>query len=167
MIKLIMINAAIIKVLNSCDRKVFVSLVDQYLGAGQFKVFYKKWYLWNIVRGRDYYKMMSHYVITKLQDTIDPDSSQARAEFIINMVIETAKTEEIKKSFIWAIMKQIPLLTAITIQYASPEKIKSLLYSDKILITDTAITPFVMTVSELRRQVSELEKQLEVTQEMI
>lgn len=167
MIRLIMINVAIIKVLNSCDRKAFVSLIDQYLGAGQFNVFYKKWYLWNIVRGRDYYKMLSHYIITKLQDTIDPDTSQARAEFIINMVIETAKTEEIKKSFIWAIMKQIPLLTAITIQYASPEKIKSLLYSDKILITDTAITPFVMTVSELRRQVSELEKQLEVTQEMI
>lgn len=167
MIKLIIINLAIIKVLNSCDRKAFITLVDQYLNDKLFNVFYKKWYLWNIVRGRDYYKMLSHYVITKLQDTIDPDSSQARAEFIINMVIETAKTEEIKKSFIWAIMKQIPLLTAITIQYASPEKIKSLLYSDKILITDTAITPFVMTVSELRRQVSELEKQLEVTQEMI
>ena len=167
MIKLIIINLAIIKVLNSCDRKAFITLVDQYLNDKLFNVFYKKWYLWNIVRGRDYYKMLSHYVITKLQDTIDPDSSQARAEFIINMVIETAKTEKIKKSFIWAIMKQIPLLTAITIQYASPEKIKSLLYSDKILITDTAITPFVMTVSELRRQVSELEKQLEVTQEMI
>ena len=155
----IKINLKMIHVMNSCDRKEFEVLVDSLIGSKKF--FYSKRYIWNIIRGRDYYKMLSHYVVEKI--TSDLSNIDKDAEWIIQMVMDTAKSEDIKRNFIWAIMKQIPLLTVTTIQYASPKKIESLLSSSKQLIADDAILPFILEISDLKNQVKLLEEQLEIT----
>ena len=165
LIRIIKLNLRIISVLNSCDRKTFEKLINEVIDNP--KVFRSKLYVWNIVRGRDFYKMLSHYVIEQFENNNDDPTKNNKVETIINMVMDTAKSEAIKRNFIWAIMKQVPLLTATTIQYASREKVISLLRSDKVLFTDPAIDPFVTEVYELRKQIKELEDQLQATQIMM
>lgn len=157
-------NLRILRVLNSCDRKVFEAMVDEALHTNP-KVLSSKKYLWNIVRGRDYYKMMSHYVVTAFQ--ADNDTKRDDAEQIIQIVLKTTKDASIRRNFIWAIMKQIPLLTVDTIQYTSREKILSILRSDKYAITDEAVNPFVSEIVDLKLQVKDLEEQIQALSAML
>ena len=99
--------------------------------------------------------MIAHYVITQVQSC-----DRTKCESIIQTVLKTTKDEAVRRNFIWAIMKQVPLLTIDTIQYASAEKIKSILRSDKYAITDEAISPFVHEVIDLRLQIKDLEEQV-------
>ena len=64
-------------------------------------------------------------------------------------------------------MKQIPLLTVDTIQYASREKILSILRSDKYAITDEAVNPFVSEIVDLKLQVKDLEEQIQALSAML
>lgn len=161
----ISLNIRIIRVLNSCDRKQFESLISEVISRP--RVFRSKLYVWNIIRGRDFYKMLAHYVVSELSNSDSSEVHYANAETIIKMVMDTAKSEEIKKSFIWAVMKQVPLVTATTIQYASHDKIVSLLQSDKVLITDDCISPFVDEIARLRSRVKDLEDELTATRLML
>lgn len=155
-------NLQIISVLNSCDRKKFEALVTDAITNE--KIFRSKLYIWNWIRGRDFYKMLSHYTITNIEQ--HTEESMNRAETIIKMVLDTAKDETIKRNFIWAIMKQVPLLTADTIRYASADKITSLLQSDKELITDSSINPIVLEVYRLRKKIHNLEEEVQMYQLM-
>lgn len=156
-IKTIKLNLRIISVLNSCNRAAFEELVDEFIG--QPKIFRSKWYIWNIVRGKDFYKMLSHYVIEK---TINPEKKDhSAAEWIIRIVAETTKDQSVLNHFVWAILKQVPLLTMVTIQCASKEKIHSILNSDKTIYTDDALAPFVEEVLMLHKRIDDLEDEVE------
>ena len=156
-------NLEIIRVMNSCSRTNFEELLNRILELpDHMKYFTSKRYIWNIIRGRDYYKMLAHYVCVCIET-----NNHARAEQIIRIVSETESDQAVIKSFIWAVMKQVPLLTTVTIQFASPEKIKSILSSDKVILTDDALIPFVDYVMELRKQIKDLEDQIEAIQSFI
>ena len=170
--RVIKLNAKIVSVLNSCDRKRFEALIDEVLNIP--RIFTSKLYVWNWIRGRDFYKMLAHYVIVNIENCHSPGDityeeqpsnpyTMDHAERVLQMVLTTASDESVKKNFIWAITKRIPLLTADTISYLSQEKIYSLLRSDKVLITDGAINPFVTEIYNLRKQIKDLEDQLEVS----
>lgn len=169
--QIIRLNVKIIRVLNSCDRKTFEELVDEVID--QPKVFRKKYYVWNIVRGRDFYKMLAHYVTQEItrhiqQENPTPDIDRmTKAETIIQMVMDTAKTDAIKRNFIWAIMKQVPLLTVTTIQYASPDKIRNLLKLEHTLVMDQAITPFVNEIAELKATIAEQDERIQAMETMM
>lgn len=154
-------NIRILRVLNSCDRKSFEALVDEALDIYP-KLLSSRWYLWNVVRGRDYYKMMAHYVVTRAQT-----DDREKCETILRIVLHTTKDEAVRRNFIWAIMKQVPLLTIDTVPYASREKIQSILRSDKFAITDEAISPFVREVIDLRLQIKDLEEQVSALTAML
>lgn len=145
-IKIIRMNIRIIKVMNSCDRKQFTELIDEMINRPD--VFRKRYYIWNVIRGRDYYKMLSYYVIKCLQSREDED--YVKAETMIQMVMDTESDLAVRKHFIWAVMKEVPLLTITTIQYASEAKILSLLNSNKELIVDDALKPFITKIKELK-----------------
>lgn len=169
MINWIKTNLRILRVLNSCDRKEFESFLSEFISEEKtfHKLFYSKWYLWNLIRGRDFYKMLSHYVITQLQLTDDEPSRYYNAEAIIKMVEDTAKSEAVIRNFIWAVMKQVPLLTTTTIKYASPEKIRIILSSDKRVIADNQIVSGVLVViHQYKQEISELRDQLNAYQIM-
>lgn len=170
MFKWIKLNTQIVSVLNTCDRKKFEALVDSVID--QPKVFRSKLYIWNWIRGRDFYKMLAHYVIKNINsgyqngDIVigDPpaENPTIKSEIILQMVLDTAKDEAIKRNFIWAVMKQVPLLTVDTVQYATKDKIMFLLQSDKILITDQYIGTFVDEIGRLRNQIHELEEEVQM-----
>ena len=156
-IKIIKLNLRIISVLNSCNRAAFEELVDEFIG--QSKIFRSKWYIWNIVRGKDFYKMLSHYVVEK---TTNPEKkNHASAEWVVRMMAETTKDQVVLDHFVWAILKQVPLLTVVTIQYASEEKIHSILNSDKTIYTDDALAPFVEEIALLHKRIKDLEDEVE------
>lgn len=151
------LNIKIISVLNSCDRKQFEALIDEVIS--QPKVFYSKRYVWNIIRGRDFYKMLAHYVVEKISD---PEKrSYDDVQRILQMVEDTEKNEAVRRNFVWAIMKQVALLTTVTIKYANEEKIKSILSSNKIIYADDSIKPFIAEIKRLHIQIDELEEQIE------
>ena len=171
MLQCIKLNLKIVSVLNSCDRKKFEALVDTVID--QPKVFRSKWYIWNWIRGRDFYKMLAHYVVKNIEagyqngdvfigDCPPDENPTKKAEAILQMVLDTAKDEAIKRNFIWAVMKQIPLLTVDTVQYASREKVISLLQSNKVLVTDPYIGTFVDEIGRLRNQIHELEDEVQM-----
>lgn len=160
-LNIIRMNIRIIKVMNSCDRKQFTQLIDEMIDHPN--VFRKRYYIWNIIRGRDYYKMLSYYVIQCLQSKEDEDYT--KAETIIQMVMDTEHDLAVRKHFIWAIMKEVPLLTITTIQYASEAKILSLLDSNKELIVDDALKPFVDKIKELKIECSALNALSKLTED--
>ena len=103
--------------------------------------------------------MLSHYVIEK---TINPEKKDhSAAEWIIRIVAETTKDQSVLNHFVWAILKQVPLLTMVTIQCASKEKIHSILNSDKTIYTDDALAPFVEEVLMLHKRIDDLEDEVE------
>lgn len=169
MFKWIKTNIQIVHILNSCDRKQFEAFVTKNINNP--KLFISKWYIWNIIRGRDYYKMMAHYVVTHIQNSqLNYDgedyNTSSYAERIVDLMLLTAKNDTIRRNFIWAIMKQVPLLTMDTIRYASLDKIQSLLQSDKTLVTDPQIGVFVSVINDLRKEVLELKDQVQMYQLM-
>lgn len=152
LIKLIRTNVRIVKVMNSCDRKQFIELIDEMIDRPD--VFRRRRYIWNIIRGRDYYKMLSYYVSQCL--LTGDDRQFEKAETMTQMVMETEPNPDVRKHFIWAIMKTVPILTITTIQYASDAKILSLLRSEKNLLVDDALQPFLVRIRELESECTNL-----------
>lgn len=182
--RLIEVNKKIIATYNSCDMTTFTDTVNQFLDSPDKEaIFTKKWYVWNIIRPKDYYKCMAEYVITSINYALNPDKIRPaecdgsycqcigitdqtetlvdywmrHAEYIIKMILRTTKDPAIQKSFIWKIMKKIPLITVDTIQYANPEKLHNLLTGDKKIICDDYMRPFIDVVTEYREHLKAYE----------
>ena len=188
--RIIRLNLHIIRVFNSCDRKKFMALMDVVYDIPG--IFRKKYYIWNIIRPRDMYKMIAHWVIGRYEkyqnDMKDPIAlSKALGldfdgdvvnptkvaqvylipmEIVIKEILETTSSYAIRRTFIWNIMKTCPILTVYTIQYASPEKIKSLLMGNKDLICDPFMAPIVDTIMEYRDHIKAYEAIVEDTSDL-
>lgn len=189
-LKILKLNLRIIQVMNSCDRKQFISLLDDVIDIPG--IFRKKYYIWNIIRPRDMYKMIAFWVIgryEKYQNDMKDPIALARTlgldfdgdvatpmqiaivyllpiEMMIKEILETTKSDNIKRTFIWNIMKACPILTVDTIRYASPEKIKNLLTGDKDLICDAFLTPIVDVIMEYRDHIKAYQAIMEDTSDV-
>lgn len=169
-------NLKILRAMNSCQRDKFVALFDEALNSGFEEIYFtSKKYLWNIIRGKDYYKMLSYYVVEKLnfyKSALGEESllQLNSANWLIHKTLETTEDYSIRKSFIWSIMKQIPLLTIDTIQYASPEKIHSILTSpdkESMVVCDDFVRPFLNEYRTLHEEISSLQQQIQMMSSLI
>ncbi|MCM1295062.1 MAG: hypothetical protein NC311_05925 [Muribaculaceae bacterium] len=152
-------NARYIRVINSCNWNDFVALMDDILDLDQ--PFRKKRYIWNVIRGKTFYKELSHYVIgyceRVMSGTLDGNRHKMNdIEMLIHEIVTTEKSERALKSFIWAITKKIPLLTIDTIPYMSAERITNILLGEKTVLNDATLEPFIDPLVDLRNQVAEL-----------
>jgi len=152
-------NARYIRVINSCNWNDFVALMDDILDLDQ--PFRKRRYIWNVIRGKTFYKELSHYVIGYCERVMNGtlDDSRHRMndiEMLIHEIVTTEKSERALKSFIWAITKKIPLLTIDTIPYMSAERITNILLGEKAALNDAVLEPFIDALVDLRGQVTEL-----------
>lgn len=147
LIKLIQLNMRMIRTINGCNRDEFKQLIDDVIEVPE--IFRKKYFIWNIIRPRDWYKSISFWIVERchaVQALDDYDEQMAiitEVDYVIKEVIATTKNFKIRQSFIWNIMKHVPILTVITIQYASPERIKNILNSEKMILLDDYLCPFV------------------------
>ena len=133
-------NRKIIRVMNSCKYEEFEKLINELLELPNYKKFFtSKWYIWNVMRPRDFYKMCAMY-IQKITDgqTVHFD----KAEKLIKIVLHSAKSEQIKKTFVWNITKNTPIIMWDMVPYMSKEKIIVMMVKKKYVIADEIMQPF-------------------------
>lgn len=141
-------NRRMIQVLNSCKYDEFEPLIDEILGLPNWETYFiSRWYIWNIIRPRDFYKMCAMYVHAHTEGDLNEFD---KVERLINIVLETAKSEQIKKTFVWNITKSTPLIMWKMIPYMSKEKIINMITKKKYVITDDLIQPFFEGVNIIR-----------------
>lgn len=144
----IKMNRRMIQVLNSCKYDEFEPLIDEILGLPNWETYFtSRWYIWNIIRPRDFYKMCAMYVHNHTEGDL---TKFDKVEKLINIVLETAKSEQIKKTFVWNITKSTPLIMWKMIPYMSKEKIINMITKKKYVITDDLIQPFFEGVNIIR-----------------
>lgn len=149
----IKMNRRMIQVLNSCKYDEFEPLIDEILGLPNWETYFtSRWYIWNVIRPRDFYKMCAMYVHSHTEGDL---TEFDKVEKLINIVLETAKSEQIKKTFVWNITKSTPLIMWKMIPYMSREKIVNMITKKKYVITDDLIQPFFEGVNIIRNEAKE------------
>lgn len=133
-------NRRIIQVMNSCKYEEFEKLINELLELPNYKKFFtSKWYIWNVMRPRDFYKMCAMYI----QKITDGQTDHFdKAEKLIKIVLHTTKNEQIKKTFVWNITKNTPIIMWDMVPYMSKEKIIVMMVKKKYVIADEIIRPF-------------------------
>ena len=133
-------NRRIIQVMNSCKDEEFEKLINELLELPNYKKFFtSKWYIWNVMRPRDFYKMCAMYI----QKITDGQTAHFdKAEKLIKIVLHSAKSEQIKKTFVWNITKNTPIIMWDMVPYMSKEKIIVMMVKKKYVIADDIIQPF-------------------------
>ena len=133
-------NRRIIQVMNSCKYEKFEKLINELLELPNYKKFFtSKWYIWNVMRPRDFYKMCAMYI----QKITDGQTDHFdKAEKLIKIVLHSAKSEQIKKTFVWNITKNTPIIMWDMVPYMSKEKIIVMMVKKKYVIADEIIQPF-------------------------
>lgn len=133
-------NRRIIQVMNSCKYEEFEKLINELLELPNYKKFFtSKWYIWNVMRPRDFYKMCAMYI----QKITDGQTDHFdKAEKLIKIVLHTTKSEQIKKTFVWNITKNTPIIMWDMVPYMSKEKIIVMMVKKKYVIADEIIRPF-------------------------
>lgn len=145
-------NRRIIQVMNSCKYEEFENLLNDILDLPEYKKYFtSKWYIWNVLRPRDFYKMCAMYI----QKITDGQTDHFdKAEKLIKIVLQSAKTEQIKRTFVWNITKNTPIIMWDMVPYMSREKIISMMVKKKFVIADEITQPFfeaVNTISQIER----------------
>lgn len=146
-------NRRIIQVMNSCKYEEFEKLINELLELPNYKKFFtSKWYIWNVMRPRDFYKMCAMYI----QKITDGQTDHFdKAEKLIKIVLHTTKNEQIKKTFVWNITKNTPIIMWDMVPYMSKEKIIVMMVKKKYVIADEIIRPFF----EAANLISQIEKE--------
>lgn len=144
------INKRLIRAFNSCDQMQQMEVIDDIMQmeeADITKIFRKKYFFWNIFRGKDFYKVMSRYVVTYVKN-----GNVERAVNALRHSLVTAQDDQIRKAFVKSIMRGIPLITIETVMYASKERMEQILSSDKlddIVVYSEVLAPFIDRIREL------------------
>lgn len=159
----IQVNKLIMKAINSQDKNVFCEVMDTLMNAGVTGLFVKKRYLWNIIRPRDIYKLMTYWIEINIKDEKIAQRINIMHELLLN-----TKDIKIRKSFVWGLMKRVNLLTIYTIEYTSEEKIKNIVgklgVPDQDVYADNILLPLLVSV---REQFDLYKAEIEVLNSMI
>lgn len=159
----IQVNKLIVKAINSQDKNVFCEVMDTLMNAGVTGLFVKKRYLWNIIRPRDIYKLMTYWIEINIKDEKIAQRINIMHELLLN-----TKDIKIRKSFVWGLMKRVNLLTIHTIEYTSEEKIKNIVgklgVPDQDVYADNILLPLLVSV---REQFDLYKAEIEVLNSMI
>ena len=159
----IQVNKLIMKAINSQDKNVFCEVMDTLMNADVKGLFVKKRYLWNIIRPRDIYKLMTYWIEINIKD----ENIAQRINIMHELLLNT-KDIKIRKSFVWGLMKRVNLLTIHTIEYTSEEKIKNIVgklgVPDQDVYADNILLPLLVSV---REQFDLYKAEIEVLNSMI
>lgn len=156
-------NLAYIQAVNKCDRQTFLQLFHDAMEMELKGLFIRKRYIWNWIRGKDFYKNLAYYVVQQVKDALgdgscNRDTILERVEKLIHEVLASEKRHDVRKSFIWNITKQVPLITIDTIGYMSEERVTNMLRSDKSILCDAAFGPFIKELIDLKGKLKDAEE---------
>lgn len=144
-------NLDYIKAVNSCNIETFHNFMTTLIVKNESaervrKLFSSKKYIWNILRGKDFYKLMALYIVKIMSF----ESSREEGSALYDYVIETTKSEEVKKSFTKAIMKSTPFLTVTSIRYMSEQRLIQIISDFEFVYVDAYLSPFTDQIDTLR-----------------
>lgn len=142
-------NLWYIRSVNCDDEEGLYDFFDA--GCDQKGFFTRKRYIWNIIRGKLFCQYFASWAIQWykriIEGCIDIDAYcqtvEATLVEAIHRVMASEQQENIKRSLVWKITKQAPILTIDTIPYISKDRLYHLLDSDKYIIADAAMKPIV------------------------
>lgn len=67
-------NLAYIQAVNKCDRQTFLQLFHDAMEMELKGLFIRKRYIWNWIRGKDFYKNLAYYVVQQVKDALGDGS---------------------------------------------------------------------------------------------
>lgn len=152
------LNIQYIRSVNACKYKelseFFLNLLDVP------KAFTSKRYIWNWIRGKDFYKTISLITINLAKDFLQHGTEEnlVKIERFIRIVMSTEPNESVRKSFVWNITKSVPILTVDTIQYMSAERIANIVQSDEKIIFDDHLCPIMQEIIRLKKDLEQSEQ---------
>ena len=157
------VNKLIMKAINSQDKNIFCEIMDELMNANVDGLFVKKRYLWNIIRPRDIYKLMTYWIEINIKD----EKISQRINIMHELLLNT-KDIKIRKSFVWGLMKRVNLLTIYTIEYTSEERLRNIISKlsipDQDVYADNILMPFLIAI---REQFDSYRAEIEVLNSMI
>ena len=128
--------------------------------------FRKKRYIWNHIRGKDFYLSLSSYLRDTAKEILysqelTPEEASAKlaeVETVMNEILATEKKEDVKLNFVRNITKYVPIMTYAMLPYMSEGNIQKVLTADRIL-NDTTMQPIITEFLSLKRKLNESEQQ--------
>lgn len=158
--KFLTLDCKYIAIVNKCDMTEMYQFFLEIIKIPE--VFERKRYIWNIIRGKDFYKCAADFVVREMAqlDMGDPDELSSdhitNMENMINGILNSTKNEAIRKSFVWNVTKKVPILYMVMLPYMSPERIQNILKSDNLLIDD-ALKPIIDIIKDQRHMIEDLQ----------
>lgn len=148
---IITINRRLIAAINSCDQMSQMRVIDDIMTMSEDdvkKVFSKKYFFWNICRGKDFYKVMARYVCESISN-----GNIENGIIVLRNTVVTAKSDDIRRAFVRAILKKVPILTLETIAFATHSKLSMILAMEadslRAIVTENMMKPFIDRIIEL------------------
>lgn len=143
-------NKRIIAVYNSLKIQEFVDLMDEIVTYHPDKIkelFISRWYIWNIIRNKDFYKLISTWLINSIE-------LENMHFFILSLVIRTANNDITRETFVRTLFKKRVILTLDTLMYC--DNMPAILEKDDL--EKISCDPYVQPVID---RIIKLEKDLE------
>lgn len=166
LVRIVKTNLAIIRALNSGNQATCIRLIHELITRSEKEVrsiFTKKWYIWNIIRGKDFYKLMSRYVIQQVrlyQGDPTEVSALVTGELAIHLVMATEPRDQIKREFVKAIERDIRIMTVELLPYITDERIDSILNDPIGVLMDDKCSYIAAQYADIRGQLREFERLL-------
>ena len=155
-------NLEYIKVINSCDFGSFKTFMAGLIDStdktveGVRRLFTRRRYVWNWMRGKDFYKSMAMFVIALAQA-----GAIEQAHHILACVVKTSPSgnredikHDIRRFFVKSIMLKTPMISPITVEFMSEERLDELINTEKlndVVYISPEYKPFVDRIKELSK----------------
>lgn len=147
------LNKKIINAYNSLKVTEFSSLVDEILTNRTEKqiekIFSSKFYVWNFIRSKDFYKLMALYVSSRIKN-IGIDS---KTILVIDTILKTSNNDITRRQFCQAMNNKAVILTHSTIRYIGIDALDNILSKEdnNNIITDEIVGVFIKHYIRLDR----------------
>lgn len=157
----ISLNLEYIRAVNAGNDAEVIRFFDRI--SDDKRYFTKKRYIWNIIRGKEFCRIVANWVIEwyRISSTRD-DGTTAMCDVlnVLHWIMTSENHERVKKSLVWKITKDAPILTIDTLPHVSPERLINILNSDRWIVTDDALRPIINGYIELELELASAKSSL-------
>ena len=166
----IQLNLKYIRAVNSCRKNNladFLKDINNLDGA-----FTKKRYLWNWIRGKNFYIQLTQWTVDLSKEALNTDNEALIEQNMLQIsknlkiVMETEKDEHVRENFVWNVTKAVPLLTLDILRYISRERLTNILRNRTKILCESELLPFTERISELTDEVSGLRELIETMNQL-
>ena len=166
-------NRLYIKAVNSDDGELLNQFFDDACDE-DITFFTKRRYIWNIIRGKEFCRILADWVIDWYRRALDDydhcDDIMDRVVTLLHNVMYTlnewSDQDKIKRSLVWKITKYAPILTVDTLPYISEERLIHIIDSDKWIVTDSAMRPIVNYNAKLKVDLASLQVSVDLMSDL-